>query len=108
MLLNLKPGHGPLYRSIYQELKAAIRAGRLAAGERLPSTRALALDLGVSRNTVLLAYEQLGAEGYLVGNQRSATAVAPVALPLAQPAAPRADARRQPRLSAYGERLRDN
>jgi GntR family transcriptional regulator / MocR family aminotransferase len=57
-------------------LRDAIRAGRLKAGERLPSTRALAIDLGVARGTVLAAYEQLAAEGYLTSRQGAPTRVA--------------------------------
>ncbi|HEX7941290.1 MAG TPA: GntR family transcriptional regulator, partial [Gemmatimonadaceae bacterium] len=55
----------PLYRQVYEGLRDAILSGRLARGARLPSTRALAADLGVARNTVLLAFEQLRSEGYL-------------------------------------------
>jgi GntR family transcriptional regulator/MocR family aminotransferase len=101
MLLNLHGG-GPLYRRIYHALKAEIGAGRLAVNARLPSTRALAADLGVSRNTVVLAYEQLAAEGYLVSRERSAACVAGAA-PASPPSVPAADA--DPRLSAYGRRL---
>ncbi len=107
MLLILKESDGPLYRRIYHALKSAIRAGRLGPDERLPSTRALAVDLGVSRNTVMLAYEQLSSEGYVVGNHRSATAVAPGALPRTPPAPPRAVGW-PPKLSAYGQRLTKN
>ena len=66
MLLSLREASGPLYRRVYLALKVKIRAGGLGPATRVPSTRALARDLGVSRNTVLLAYEQLAAEGYLV------------------------------------------
>ena len=76
LLLDLRPGTGPLYQRVYREMKGAIHTGRLAPGTRLPSTRALASDLGLSRNTVMLAYEQLNAEGYLVSLGRAATAVA--------------------------------
>src|SRR5436190_23725404 len=76
MLLNLRRTSGPLYRRIYHALKSGIHAGRLAPASRLPSTRALATDLGVSRNTVMLAYEQLLAEGYVVSRNRSTTRVA--------------------------------
>jgi GntR family transcriptional regulator / MocR family aminotransferase len=75
MLLNLRPTKGPLYRRIYHAVKTGIRSGRFGATARLPSTRALAIDLGVSRNTVILAYEQLAAEGYIVSRQRSAVLV---------------------------------
>ncbi len=66
----------PLYRQLYGALRNAVLAGRLAAGTWLPSTRLLAAELGVSRNTVVLAFDQLRAEGYLVGTQRSGTRVA--------------------------------
>lgn len=51
--------------AIYRALLDAIRSGRLGAGDRLPPTRTLARDLGVSRNTVAAAYESLVAEGFL-------------------------------------------
>jgi len=54
-----------LSRQIYRALRDGILAGRLAGGLRLPSTRALATDLGVSRNTVVAAFDQLLAEGYV-------------------------------------------
>ena len=57
----------PLYRQLYDALRDAILSGRLRPGSRLPSTRALADDLGASRNTVLAAFGQLLAEGYLEG-----------------------------------------
>ena len=53
-----------------------IRAGRLGPAARLPSARGLAKDLRVSRNTVMLAYEQLAADGYLVSRHRGTTSVA--------------------------------
>lgn len=62
--------------SLQAVLRDAIRAGRLPAGDRLPSTRALAGDLGVARGTVTQAYEQLVAEGYLTARQGSGTRVA--------------------------------
>lgn len=54
-----------LSRQIYRALRDGILAGRLTPGFRLPSTRALASDLGVSRNTVVTAFDQLLAEGYV-------------------------------------------
>jgi GntR family transcriptional regulator/MocR family aminotransferase len=54
-----------LSRQIYRALRDGILAGRLVGGLRLPSTRALATDLGVSRNTVVSAFDQLLAEGYV-------------------------------------------
>lgn len=55
----------PYYEQIYRYIREEIRAGRIAAGEKLPSTRLLAEKLGVSRSTTQLAYDQLVAEGYL-------------------------------------------
>jgi GntR family transcriptional regulator/MocR family aminotransferase len=57
-------------------LRAAIRERRLAPGARLPSSRALAVDLGLARNTVAEAYAQLTAEGWLTARQGSGTRVA--------------------------------
>jgi GntR family transcriptional regulator/MocR family aminotransferase len=59
----------PLHEQLEQALRAAIRSGRLGAGARLPSTRALSGELGISRGVVTAAYAQLGAEGYLVTRQ---------------------------------------
>ena len=55
----------PLYEQIYGFIREEIRGGRIRAGERLPSARALSGYLSVSRSTVDLAYEQLVSEGYL-------------------------------------------
>ena len=68
-------GDGPLFQRVYEGLRRAILSGDLAAGRRLPSTRALAVDLGVSRTTVLGAYDQLLAEGYVTGRIGSGTFV---------------------------------
>jgi GntR family transcriptional regulator/MocR family aminotransferase len=66
VLIALDPAApDPLSRQIYRAVRDGILAGRLAAGLRLPSTRALAADLGVSRNTVVTAFDQLLAEGYV-------------------------------------------
>lgn len=55
----------PLYQQLYIHLRSAILSGELKGGTKLPSTRALAEDFNLSRNTVLNAYRQLTAEGYL-------------------------------------------
>src|SRR5271166_489992 len=60
-------------------LREAVQAGRLAPGTRLPSTRALAADLGIARNTVAEVYSQLTAEGWLTAQQGSGTRVAATA-----------------------------
>lgn len=65
-----------LHLQLYQSIRDGILQGRLSAGSRLPSSRALQRDLGVSRNTVLAAIEQLVAEGYLVARRGSGVYVA--------------------------------
>src|SRR5437763_689452 len=76
---------GPRREALEQALRAAIRDRRLAAGSRLPSTRALAGDLGLARGTVVEAYAQLRAEGYLEGRRGSGTWVSELG-PAAPPA----------------------
>src|SRR5512145_3359870 len=80
----------PLYQALYTHIRAAILSGELTRGTKLPSTRALAEELNISRNTVLNAYRQLLAEGYLEGKEGSGTFVAHV-LPEFLLAAPRPD-----------------
>jgi GntR family transcriptional regulator/MocR family aminotransferase len=74
----------PLHHQLYTALREAILGRRLAPGSRLPATRALAADLGLGRNTVLAAYDQLHAEGYLdgrIGSGSFVTAELPVPSP---------------------------
>src|ERR1043166_5146202 len=54
-----------LHRQLYNQLRGSILSGRLSAGTRLPATRELAGELSLARNTVLNAFDQLYAEGYL-------------------------------------------
>jgi len=68
----------PLYKQLYERLRDEILVGQLQAGVRLPSTRALASELGVSRNTTALAYEQLLLEGYIESRVGDGTRVAPL------------------------------
>lgn len=66
LTINLKPHDKiPMYEQIYSYIKNDIQGGRIAYGEKLPSTRALSRHLEVSRSTVELAYEQLLSEGYI-------------------------------------------
>ena len=65
-----------LSTQLYQGLRQAVLRGQIRRGERLPSTRWLARDLGISRNTVTSAYEQLLAEGYIEAKVGSGTCVA--------------------------------
>jgi GntR family transcriptional regulator/MocR family aminotransferase len=64
-----------LHRQVYEEMRKAILTGRLKAGTRLPSTRELAGEIGVSRNTILTAFDQLYAEGYTESRRGSGTFV---------------------------------
>ena len=61
----------PLYEQLYRRLKEDLLSGAIAGGEKLPSKRALAENLNVSRITVENAYQQLLTEGYLVSKPRS-------------------------------------
>lgn len=97
LLLTLDRAAGAALRAqLEDQLRQAVRSGRLTAGERLPSSRALAGQLGLSRGVVQDCYEQLAAEGYLIARGGSATRVAqvwtgtpPPAQPVAREAAPR-------------------
>jgi GntR family transcriptional regulator/MocR family aminotransferase len=72
---------GGLLHSLEHALRDAVRSGRLAPGTRLPGTRSLAADLGLSRGTVVQAFAQLVAEGWLVAVPGSGTVVSDVAAP---------------------------
>jgi GntR family transcriptional regulator/MocR family aminotransferase len=103
-----RAGPVPLHRQIVELLRSDVLEGTLSPGQRLAATRVLAEDLGVSRNTVCEAYDQLTAEGYLVSRTGSGTFVAED-LPddLLRPDGPTAarDRRRSPPLSRRGSRL---
>jgi GntR family transcriptional regulator/MocR family aminotransferase len=77
LVLSLDPRSAtPLHRQLYDEIRAAVLGGRLSGGARLPSTRALAADLDISRNTVASAFDQLLAEGYVAARPGAGTFVA--------------------------------
>ncbi len=67
--------HAPAHRWLWTALRGAILDGRLGPGARLPSTRDLARQHGLARGTVIAAFEQLRAEGYLEGHRGSGTYV---------------------------------
>ncbi len=76
--VGIDPATGiPLHRQVYEAIRTDILAGRLHPGDRLPATRLLAEELALSRTTVSAAYDQLRAEGYLLGRHGSGTYVAP-------------------------------
>jgi GntR family transcriptional regulator/MocR family aminotransferase len=69
-------GQSDLAGQVYRQLREGILDGRLAAGDRLPSTRLLAIQIGVSRKTTLDAFEKLISEGYLLSQAGNGTFVA--------------------------------
>ena len=77
----LSSATAPLYERVYLTLRDRILGGQLLTGERLPSSRALADDLGVSRNVVLIAYDKLLSEGYTETKAGSGTFVRALTLP---------------------------
>lgn len=73
----------PLYRQVYERFRGAIADGTLKPGDRIPSARALAKDIGVARGTIEVAYSLLGAEGYIQARGQAGTIVAPYLQPQA-------------------------
>jgi GntR family transcriptional regulator/MocR family aminotransferase len=105
--IGSKGGDEPLSRQVYAAFRQAILDGRLGAGDRLPASRVMAADLGVSRNTALAAIEQLVSEGYLETRRGSGCYVAE-SLPDARPAPVAAKRMVQPlpvKLSRRGQGL---
>ncbi|MBO0721712.1 MAG: PLP-dependent aminotransferase family protein, partial [Blastocatellia bacterium] len=103
----------PLHRQLYEQIRESILSGRLSAGASVPSTRTLAVSLGISRSTVTQSYEQLISEGYLqtlVGSGTRVSERLPDELLLASPLKSRKTGKPggkacSPRLSRYGENL---
>ena len=75
LAIPLSKNHGPLFRQVYLGLREAILTGAFDSGQKLPSTRDLAEQLGISRTVALLAYDQLLAEGFVIGRSGSGTYV---------------------------------
>ena len=87
LLLEIdRADEAPLHEQVERAIRGSVRAGRLAPGTRLPSTRALAAELGISRGVVSEAYGQLAAEGYLLIRQGAPVRVARAVRPLRQQA----------------------
>ena len=112
LALPVRDPETPAYRWLYDALRTEILEGRLRPGARLPGTRDLAGQYGLSRGTIVTAFEQLKAEGYVDGSVGSGTYVSKVlpedllqvrrkaaAPPRAQPRPPRS-------VSEYGRRVR--
>ncbi|MET8854794.1 PLP-dependent aminotransferase family protein [Streptomyces sp. NPDC004579] len=74
--LHVEPTGSGIRKGLTEALREAVRGGRLAPGTRLPSSRSLAADLGIARNTVAESYADLVAEGWLTARQGSGTRVA--------------------------------
>src|SRR6476620_7191006 len=75
LAIPLSRGDGPLFLQVYRGLRDRILAGAFPAGSKLPSTRTVSEQLGISRTVAVLAYEQLLAEGYTNGRTGSGTYV---------------------------------
>ncbi|WP_394216358.1 GntR family transcriptional regulator [Brachybacterium vulturis] len=103
MIIALSPAEGSPARQIHDQISGLITTGRLGQGERLPSVRQLASDLGVAPGTVAKAYRSLEADGLLVSRVGSGTRVsdqaAPVSSTVAQAARRLASAARREDLS---------
>jgi GntR family transcriptional regulator / MocR family aminotransferase len=99
LVIPLSRGGEPLFRQVYRGMRQAILNGSVRPGERLPSTRDLAEQLGISRTVVLLAYEHLSAEGFIAGQGGSGTRVSPE---MAQNASPGRRRLARVRLSRFG------
>lgn len=106
-----KNSRQPLYRQLYDAYRKQILCGNIAAGQRVPSTRALAVELRISRIPVLSAYEQLIAEGYFESRVGFGTVISPrLAVGTSagkQPVKPTTRAKRAPRIftAVAGEAL---
>jgi GntR family transcriptional regulator/MocR family aminotransferase len=112
--LTIRPQSScPLYCQVYNQLRQAILEHKLPAGARLPSTRALARTLGVSRNTVLNAYDALAADALLAARKGSGTHVSMPSDQIRSLATPMRrpfdlwTALREARFPAISSRLRD-
>src|ERR1700734_3982288 len=108
LILPSRETKTPAFRWLYAALRAGILGGRLRPGSRLPATRDLAAQYGLSRGTVVSAFDELKAEGYLHGSRGSGTYVSSVLpenlLQVAPEPRPRLSLSKQPprRLSGYG------
>jgi GntR family transcriptional regulator / MocR family aminotransferase len=89
----------PLYRQVYLRFREAILSGAFAPGKKLPSTRDLAAQMGISRTVTVLVYEQLASEGFVAGKAGSGTYVSADLNRFKQP---RSEESRNLRLSRYG------
>ncbi len=75
--LQRHPPHSPYYLQIVEQVRSSILSGELPAGMQLPPSRQLAIELGIARRTVVVAYEELCAQGYCASRVGRGTVVAP-------------------------------
>jgi GntR family transcriptional regulator/MocR family aminotransferase len=110
LAITLNDGDIPLHDQLYKELRRSILLGRLAPGQRLPSTRALSASLRISRATVVQSFAQLIGEGYLEARRGSGTYVSAQLPDRFDRSLPPQGVERAPsaliELSAFGEELR--
>jgi GntR family transcriptional regulator / MocR family aminotransferase len=111
LMLPLRDSGTPAYRALYTVLRAKILDGRLRSGARLPATRDLARQYGLSRGTIVNAFDLLKSEGYLEGSVGSGTYVSKVLpddlLQVAREAGSKPPTQRKQRrsISDYGRRV---
>lgn len=98
---------GPRQRLLYANLRRAIERGRLGPNHRLPGSRELAQQLAIACNTVVYAYEQLFAEGYLISSKRG-TSVAALQAPAARKTSKTARATRLSSRAQHASPVRDH
>jgi len=94
-LLSVLQGSGPLYLQIYHRIRALVLSGAWPPGTQLPSSRALARDLGISRNTAILAIDKLMSDGWIISRTGSGIYVSSEAPP-SRPPLPSGGAARAP------------
>ncbi len=76
--LERHPSHRPYYLQILEQIRSSILSGGFSAGMQLPPSRQLAIELGIARRTVVIAYEELCAQGYCASQVGRGTVVAPI------------------------------
>jgi GntR family transcriptional regulator/MocR family aminotransferase len=103
----LKPSSETTSHRIYELIRSRVDSGAMLPGEKLPSTRALAADLGVSRSTVVVIFEQLAAEGYIetAAGARARVSNGLKSARIEQKPSDSKPARQAAALSGYGQRL---
>jgi GntR family transcriptional regulator/MocR family aminotransferase len=103
----LKPSSETTSHRIYELIRSRVDSGAMLPGEKLPSTRSLAADLGVSRSTVVVIFEQLAAEGYIetAAGARARVSNGLKSARIEQKPSDSKPARQAAALSGYGQRL---